>query len=119
MGNVSVAVAEGAQRPTGATAAIATTEPPPPVSILSLLVGFTRIRSVDFIVVRDRKLWILVETKKSHRRVSPSLAYFQEQTGAPHALQVVMDAEYVERDCFARDGRPLVVPGRTFLSQLL
>lgn len=77
-----------------------------------------RKREVDFVVVRDRKPWILVEAKKSDQRLSPSLRCFQEQTGAPHALQVVLDAEYVEADCFARAGRPLAVPARTFLSQL-
>ena len=42
MGNVPAAVAKGARRATGATAAIAATERPPPVLILSLLVGLTR-----------------------------------------------------------------------------
>jgi len=76
-------------------------------------------REVDFIVVRDRKPWILVEVKKSRQQPSPSLRHFQERTGAPHVFQVVLEAEYVEADCFARPGRPLVVPARTFLSQLL
>jgi len=52
-------------------------------------------------------------------RLSPSLAHFQEQTGARHAFQVVLDAEYVAANCFAKAGKPLVVPARTFLSQLL
>jgi hypothetical protein len=38
---------------------------------------------------------------------------------APLAFQVVLDADYVDADCFARPGGPLVVPARTFLSQLL
>ena len=37
----------------------------------------------------------------------------------PFALQVVVDAEAVGVDCFAAPGPPLVVPARTFLSQLL
>lgn len=49
----------------------------------------------------------------------PSLAHFQGQTRAPLAFQVVLDADYVDADCFARSGGPLVVPARTFLSQLL
>lgn len=76
-------------------------------------------REVDFLVVRDRKPWVLVEAKKSDDRISPSLAMFQKMTGAPHAFQVVMDADYVDADCFSRTGRPAVVPARTFLSQLL
>lgn len=76
-------------------------------------------REVDFVVVRDGKPWILVEVKKADEHLSGSLSYFQEQTRAPFAFQVVLDADYVDADCFARQGRPLVVPARTFLSQLL
>jgi hypothetical protein len=76
-------------------------------------------REVDFVIVRDRKPWILVEAKKSEGRPSPALARFQEQTAAPYAFQVVLDADYVEADCFERPRGPLVVPARTFLSQLL
>ena len=63
--------------------------------------------------------WMLVEAKKSDARLSRSLAHFQEQTGVRHAFQVVLDADYVAADCFAKPGKPLVVPARTFLSQLL
>ncbi len=44
--------------------------------------------------------------------------YFQGQTKAPHAFQVVMNLPYEPADCF-KVHRPLVVPARTFLSQLL
>jgi uncharacterized protein len=74
---------------------------------------------VDFVVARNRKPWFLVEVKKADDRISPVLAGFQEQTGAPYAFQVVVDADYVDADCFERRGRPVVVPARTFLSQLL
>ena len=47
MGNVSAAVVEGVRREAGATVAIAATEHPPPVSILSLPVDFTSI-STDY-----------------------------------------------------------------------
>ena len=43
---------------------------------------------------------------------------FQEQTGGKHAFQVAMDEPYVDRDCFSELG-PIVVPARTFLSQLV
>ena len=33
--------------------------------------------------------------------------------------EVVVEAEYVQADCFAREGGPLVVPARTLLSQLV
>lgn len=80
-------------------------------------------REVDFVVVRDGRPWFLVEVKHrdaAHRdsAISPSLRAFQTQIEAPFAFQVVIDADYVDADCFARPGNPLVVPARTFLSQL-
>ena len=76
-------------------------------------------REVDFLVVRDGEPWFLAETKHRDESMSPSLKHYQEQTGAPFAFQVTADADYVDEDCFARPGAPLIVPARTFLSQLL
>ena len=75
-------------------------------------------REVDFLVVRDRKPWFLVEVKVSETSLSPSLAYFQTQTKAAHAFQVVMSLAYQPADCFTVH-HPVVVPAKTFLSQLL
>ncbi len=75
-------------------------------------------READFLVIRDRKPWFLVEVKKSDERLDPVLGYFQRQLKAAHAFQVVLEAAYVEADCFKRH-EPTVVPARTFLSQLL
>jgi uncharacterized protein len=74
---------------------------------------------VDFVIIRDRKPWCLVEVKQSAAELSPSLAFFQERTKAPHAFQVEIDTPYEAVDCFAHRGSPLRVPARTFLSQLL
>jgi len=75
-------------------------------------------REVDFVVVRDRKPWFLVEVKKNDTALSPVLAHFQTETGAAHAFQVVMALPYQPVNCFA-ESRPCVVPARTLLSQLL
>jgi hypothetical protein len=75
-------------------------------------------REVDFLVVKDRKPWFLVEVKMSDKTLSPSLGYFQAQTKSQHAFQVVMDLRYQQADCFCIH-RPLAVPATTFLSQLL
>jgi hypothetical protein len=75
-------------------------------------------REVDFLIVRERKPWCLVEVKTSRSVISDSLHYFQTATRAPHALQVVMEMPYVDADCFSRP-KPTAVPARTFLSQLL
>jgi predicted AAA+ superfamily ATPase len=77
-----------------------------------------RKREVDFMIVRDRKPWLLVEVKTSAAALSDSLRYFQAATRAPHALQAVMELPYVDVDCFRR-AEPVIVPARTLLSQLL
>ena len=68
-------------------------------------------------MVRDRKPWFFVEVKTGDRSLSPSLGYFQTRTKAPHAFQVVIDLPFEPVDCFSA-ARPVVVPARTFLSQL-
>lgn len=75
-------------------------------------------REVDFIVIKDRQPWFLAEAKPGSGRLSPALAYFQGQTKAPHAFQVTLDMDFVNADCF-RERQPIVVPARTFLSQLI
>jgi len=76
-------------------------------------------REVDFLVTRNEKPWLLVEVKTSAKaKLSRHLSTFQEKTGATHAMQVAMDLDYVERDCFAVK-KPIIVPAKTFLSQLI
>ena len=75
-------------------------------------------REVDFIVVRDQKPWFLVEVKKRNEKLSTALCEFQRITGAGHAFQTVLEEEYVDEDCFAFE-RPVIVPAKTFLSQLM
>jgi hypothetical protein len=74
-------------------------------------------REVDFLVVKDRQPWFLVEVKLSETALSPSLGHFQAQIGAPHAFQAVIQLPYEAADCF-RTSRPTVVPAKTLLSQL-
>jgi len=75
-------------------------------------------REVDFLVTRDQKPWFLVEVKQSDTALSPSLDFMQRQIRAKHAFQVVIDEPFVKADCFSHQ-TPVVVPARTFLSQLL
>lgn len=74
-------------------------------------------REVDFVVVRDRKPWFLVEVKTGDTRLSPALAHFQRQTGARHAFQLVMDLPFQRVDSFQRTD-PVMVPAKSLLSQL-
>jgi len=75
-------------------------------------------REVDFLVARDQKPWFLVEVKQSDTALSPSLDFMQRKICAKHAFQVVIDEPFVKADCFGHQ-TPVVVPARTFLSQLL
>lgn len=64
------------------------------------------------------KPWFIAEVKTGDHALSPALAYFQKATGARHAFQVCLDLPYVDANCFDKT-TPIVVPARTFLSQLL
>ena len=75
-------------------------------------------REVDFVVIRDRKPWFLVEVKCADTALSPALAHFQAQTRAAHAFQAVMNLPFDAVDCFSVK-HPVVVSARTILSQLL
>ena len=76
-------------------------------------------REVDFLVVKNDEPWLLIEVKLSNNSgLSPSLVQFQKQLQAKHALQVVINMPYVDKSCFISD-EPIIVPARTFLSQLV
>ena len=75
-------------------------------------------REVDFLVTRDKKPWFVAEVKNAAERLSSALSLFQQQTGATHAFQIVLERPYDDEDCF-RHGEPVVVSARTFLSRLL
>lgn len=65
-------------------------------------------REVDFVVLRDRKPWLLVEAKESEGTQSPALRYFRERLGARYAVQVIRSGE----------GRRDVVPAERWLAAL-
>lgn len=76
-------------------------------------------QEVDFLVSRNKKPWFLVEVKLSSKReISKNLIYFQKKIGAKHAFQVVFDMDYIAKNCFDYS-EPIIVPARTFLSQLV
>ena len=76
-------------------------------------------REVDFLVVRDGNPWILVEVKSSTlSSLSPHLVYYKEKLAVPHAVQVAFDGDFLDADCVFID-RPMIVPARSFLSQLV
>lgn len=73
-------------------------------------------REVDFLVLRERRPWFLVEVARP-AAVSPAYGYFQQCTRARHAFYVTLDGEFSNSDCFAAS-EPAVVAARTLLSQL-
>ncbi len=76
-------------------------------------------REVDFLVTKDRKPWFIVEAKASGEQgISRWLYYYQEKLKVPHAFQLGFDLPYVDQDCFKFKG-PVIVPAKTFLSQLI
>ena len=75
-------------------------------------------REVDFIVTKDSEPWFLIEVKTKKQQLSSSLAYFQDRTKAKHAFQVTMDLPFAELNCF-KQTKPIVVPAKTFLAQLI
>jgi len=76
-------------------------------------------REVDFIVTKDEEPWFLVEVKhSSEAKLSPHLAYFQAQTKAEHAFQVALDMDFINKNCFEIH-TPIIIPAKTFLSQLV
>ncbi|MBK7877687.1 MAG: ATP-binding protein [Planctomycetes bacterium] len=72
---------------------------------------------VDFVVVKDKRPWFLVEVKLGEDRLAADVHRFHEVLGTQHAFQVVLGLPYEDVDVFA-DDRPRVVPARTLLSQL-
>lgn len=75
-------------------------------------------REVDFLVLRDKRPWFLVEVKTGDTRPAPELSSYAKALGVQHAFQAVMELPFASQDCFALEG-PSVVPMRTLLSQLL
>ncbi|MGH0038482.1 MAG: hypothetical protein ACQGVK_25895 [Myxococcota bacterium] len=75
-------------------------------------------RDVEFLVARDGNPWFLVEVEQPDGKMSSALEYYERQLDAPHAFQVVPDADYVGADCFGGPPMSLIVPTRTCLSQL-
>ena len=73
---------------------------------------------VDFLVTKNEKPWFLVEVKTKAKGISSALYHFQKETGAPHAFQVAFDLPFVNKNCFD-ENNPILVPAKTFLSQLV
>jgi predicted AAA+ superfamily ATPase len=75
-------------------------------------------REVDFLVTKNGHPWFMTEVKKAKgKRLSSNLIYFKDKINCKHAFQVAFEMDYIEADCFS-EKTPVMVPARTFLSQL-
>jgi predicted AAA+ superfamily ATPase len=75
-------------------------------------------REVDFAMIRDDEPWFIAEAKLGGNSLTESLSHFQKQLNVAHAFQVVLKMPFVDKDCFTVQ-HPVIVPARTFLSQLV
>ncbi len=76
-------------------------------------------REVDFLVSKNGGPWFIVEIKSSmNQPLSASLEAFAKQLNVDHVFQVAIDGEYVDKNAFDLK-HPVIVPAKTFLSQLV
>lgn len=76
-------------------------------------------REVDFLITKNQKPWFLVEAKKNGEKgISRWLYYYQDKLKVPHAFQIGSDLPFIQKDCFTFN-EPIIVPAKTFLSQLI
>ncbi|MBP9112754.1 MAG: ATP-binding protein [Polyangiaceae bacterium] len=73
-------------------------------------------REVDFLIVRDRKPWLLVECKTSDTNLDPSLSYFHERLKPKLSVQLVRNGTGDKRASL-RQAKPgiWIVPAADFL----
>ena len=70
-------------------------------------------------VTKNQKPWFIVEVKSSgNKAISKWLYYYQKKLNVAHAFQIGFDLPYIDQDCFQKTG-PIIVPAKTFLSQLI
>ncbi len=75
---------------------------------------------VDFLITKNDQPWLMIEVKSSLKEnLSKGLYHFQKQLNVPHVLQVAVEADFIEQDCFELGTLPTIVPAKTFLSQLV
>lgn len=76
-------------------------------------------REVDFLVSKNGEPWFMVEVKSSMKaKLSKNLEVFAKQLQIQHVFQVAIHGDYIEQDIFELN-RPVIIPAKTFLSQLV
>ena len=76
-------------------------------------------REVDFLVAKDDVPWFIVEVKSTMEQpLSSSLKVFAKQLKVQHVFQIGIDGAFIDKNVFDIK-RPIIVPAKTFLSQLV
>ena len=75
-------------------------------------------QEVDFLITKDHQPYLMIESKASNKNISKPLLDFSDQLKPKYAFQSVFNMDYVEKDVFQLD-KPMVIPLKTLLSQLL
>jgi uncharacterized protein len=74
---------------------------------------------IDFLISKNKKPWFIAEVKHSlQKQLSKSLISFHKILSTNHAFQIVHNMDYIDADCF-KTNEPVIVPLKTFLSQLV
>ncbi len=75
-------------------------------------------QEVDFLVTQGDKPYVLVEAKVAQTNITKSMYYYAEKLKPAHAFNVVLELDYIDKNCFDYK-EPVTVPAATFLSQLV
>ena len=76
-------------------------------------------REVDFLVSKNKKPWFMVEVKTSmDDKLSANLEKFSAQVNPKYVFQIAVEGDFIDKDVFQQINRPLIIPAKTFLSQL-
>lgn len=51
-------------------------------------------KEVDFLIIKDKKPWILIESKSKSKNLSPNLLYYSEKLKTPLNFQLIDDKRY-------------------------
>ena len=75
-------------------------------------------QEVDFLITKDQRPYLMIESKASNENISKSLLEFANQLKPKYSFQSVFNMEYIGKDVFQLE-KPMVIPMKTLLSQLL
>ena len=75
-------------------------------------------QEVDFLITKDNQPYLMIESKALNKNISKSVLDFSDQLKPKFAFQSVFNMDYIEKDVFQLD-KPMVIPLKTLLSQLL